>query len=65
MMEPQYFDEPTMINAGGIMFGPYGPGRCESVHPGSGLQCFHHNQHCGTHAAITIDTKAGEVKFRW
>ena len=60
-----YFDEPTVINAGGVKFGPYGPGQCESVHPGSGDRCKHHANHHGCHTSWERQTPAGEIKFRW
>lgn len=65
----EYFDEPTYIDTGdGFVFGPYGPGQCESVHPyafGEGARCKHHANHVGTHASWERDTPAGAVKYRW
>lgn len=59
-----YSDTEFTIEVGnGIVFGPYGPGRCESVHPTAGVQCVHHNRHVGCHTSEDGDEKM--PTWRW
>jgi hypothetical protein len=55
------------IDAGGVMFGPYGPGKCESVHPGSGMRCVHGRNHRGCHCAFDpkVPASVEKFKYRW
>jgi hypothetical protein len=63
---PTYSDTEYTIDAGdGFVFGPYGPGRCEAVHPGSGLRCYYGARHVGCHTAVAEDCPSGEVTYRW
>lgn len=59
-----YFDEAVTIDVGdGIVFGPYGPGRCEAVSP-AGDQCRHHRGHMGCHTAYDDDSHE-KATCRW
>ena len=48
----------------GIVFGPYGPGGCDSVHR-SGMTCKHTKGHVGDHGTFDFTTPAGTFKHRW
>lgn len=54
------------IDVGGVVFGPYGPGRCEAVHQ-SGNQCVHTRGHVGCHSANDPNGTGvwGKFKYRW
>lgn len=59
-------DGSHVIDAGdGYVFGPYGPGRCEATHPGSGMRCAHGKNHAGCHSAYDERTPVGEFTHRW
>jgi hypothetical protein len=73
-MHHVYADDGSFtIEVGGVTFGPYGPGKCTSVHPGSTMRCKHGKGHVGCHSAdaeIPADRKItkyveAEFTFRW
>ncbi len=65
MEQPTYSDTAFTVDAGGVVFGPYGPGQCEAVHRGSALRCFYHANHVGSHGAVKADEASGETTYRW